>query len=276
MAPMDRFGSSKRAAYLWNSGDVIFEPNLVTEVCSDEGIDTVLIHWDDSFSSSVWAHFVSSLSRVGITVHALMGDPLWALASYSDDCTRRITQVIEYNLSVLPDGRFTGVCLDIEPYYNKEWRAVSTRRALLHDLLANSRVWSAMVHDADLMFSGAFPFWLDDNPEVLAAAPIGLSRPFWQELFEQYDEIQMMAYRDDPAQVAPLVRNELAYLGSQKAIIGVEITKQPEHHISYYDKGYDAYRQALQSLESQFSDYKAFGGIAIHDFEQLTSWISQK
>ncbi|WP_214185192.1 hypothetical protein [Geobacter hydrogenophilus] len=166
--------------------------------------------------------FIRESKAAGIEVFALDGSPSYL--DHPEPLLRRIQLVKEFN-SKYPGTPFAGFQIDIEPHLNKDFRIrLDTYGSLYIELLDRIR----RITKEDLPLSTVIPFWYDSlliNDRSLA----------WH-LFRQSDEVVIMSYRTDVAEIEAIARDELLYGErlSKKVLLGVETGRIPDEvHITF-------------------------------------------
>lgn len=266
-------GTFVKGIWFWTTSRITTDADRILGNCATNHINTMYLQWNAGVDTNSYRTFINKANALGIKVHALLGDPHWAITSYQSTCLSNINAVIAYNASVNPNERFVGVQLDNEPYlltspYN--WSVTNDRAEILREWLQTSNAYVSAIRGAGLEAGATIPFWLDDSTDVqsaIALDPTNLSN-FYQRIIDTYDYVAVMAYRDSDTGILSLITAEMAYPTSPKIIIGIETTQQSPSYITFYDEGYQAAESAILSVHNSQKSLPSYKGMAIHDYEQ--------
>ena len=209
--------------------------------------------------------FLQECHAQGIQIHALEGDPLWALKRYHFKVLRSLEGYLQFNRGRPSTQRIDGFQLDIEPYALPQWKTgyqELLKRQLL-DLVIECRRMIDQERDGHPLLLGiAVPFFYDRDPE------------FEKALLSQVDYIALMAYFDTGAEIIKKGRShvEEAAQAGKKIIIGVETqdiarTGQGERRNTFYEEGWEEMERQLAEVVASFSGGSSFDGLAIHAYD---------
>ena len=133
-------------------------------------------------------------------IHALDGDPHYALRAQHAAALSIVDAVIGYNAAAPPVARFDGVHFDNEPHALLDWNAPARRERLLAEFLDLNEQAAATARRAGLAYGVDIPFWWGDrDPE--SGAPIGVTTfrgnrtVASDRLLTMVDNIGIMDYR---------------------------------------------------------------------------------
>lgn len=195
-------------------------------------------------------------------MHALGGDPRWALTEHREDMLGLADWVVNYNGKVSAGARFDGIHLDIEPYVLAQWE--DEKDKIISTWEQNLEVFLNQVSGNELELGIDIPFWFDQY-----SLENGTNLNEW--LIRTFDHVTVMAYRNEVESehgILELTRDELELanrLGKQ-ILIGVNTKEMPgESHTSFYGHGKDRMNEKLEHLSGVLGSYASFAGIAIHD-----------
>jgi hypothetical protein len=264
-----------KAVWLWQADTINTSSDEVLDVLEKTYINRVYVTYDrQKTPDSKYAYFIEEANKRGIVVEALYGDPHWGLETHRDTATGKVQSVIDYNTFVPDNQKFHGVHIDVEPYVLDEWDiSIEEKTSILKQWYDGAKIWTDLGKSGGLFMSTSIPFWTDTSADVIAAQPPEFVRPFYQMYIDLFDHVALMAYRDDATRVLSLVENELAYVPSDKILVGIETTNQNDDLISYYEEGYEAFDLGSRYLHTVLAHRKGYGGIAIHDYRQLKLWF---
>ncbi|SMO91887.1 hypothetical protein SAMN06264849_1141 [Melghirimyces algeriensis] len=241
--------------------------------------DVVHLHWDSGLSIDSYRYFIKKAQGQGIKVHALLGDPHWALVEYKNSCISKIKEITAYNDQVSPNERFLGIQLDSEPYllrYPLDWNNVTDREEVLKQWLRTSREYISTINKYNLESGAAIPFWFDTSQEVEEAISLDIANlsDYYKRIIDLYNYIVVMAYRDTADDIIDISTNEIDYLSHPKIVIGIETTEQIPTYVTFYEKGFHAAEEDISIIHAQKKACKSFKGIAIHNYSQWEKFLS--
>ncbi|MEC0255532.1 hypothetical protein P4H67_04230 [Paenibacillus lautus] len=254
--------ATKKATWIWQTNLIQDGGEEVLRFSREEGINLIYLQIDRQLPSEIYEAFIQRAHENQIAVHALGGDPRWALTEHREDMLGLADWVINYNGKVSAGARFDGIHLDIEPYVLPHWE--DEKDKIISTWEQNLKVFLNQVSGNDLELGIDIPFWFD--PYTLGS---GTSLNEW--LIGTFDHVTVMAYRNEVESehgILDLTRDELELanrLGKQ-ILIGVNTKEMPgESHTSFYGHGKERMNEKLEHLSSALSSYASFAGIAIHD-----------
>lgn len=214
----------------------------------------------------------------GVTVHALAGDPRWALNRYHHLPLAWMDAVTTFNVESQPEERFDGLHTDIEPYLlSRMWQEHPARLLGgwldLHATLAQRRP-----SEGSLALGADVPFWFDDDPAYRIQWRDRVLPPSHHAL-EVADYITVMAYRNyaqGTEGVIQLAQKEVAYAeqAGKTVIVGQET--QPDlfpADITYGGKGRDYWWGEVAKVTTAFRGRKSFGGVAVHHYDSYRKLV---
>lgn len=264
----------RKAIWLWQASRLANDPDTVIDRCSQNHINEIHVQWSNAITTAHYRYFNRQALKHGITVHALHGDPTWALTDKQDTCLAFIDAVHIYNQSVLPSERFEAIHLDVEPHglngtngYPNNWN--TDKAGTIQQWVDNSDVWIARAKGYRLPIGGAFAFWLDDELPPAAYSPKTLA----QVMIDKYDYYAVMAYRDNAASVISAADAEMNYASSEKILVGIETTNQQPITVTFFPQGFAGAEAALKTIHDTYAGKAGYRGIAIHDFAQWEKFL---
>ena len=222
--------------------------------------------------------FLRAAHHQGTRVHALAGDPRWALARYHHLPLAWVEQVTAFNHGGHPDERFDGIHTDIEPYLlTRAWTEHPAQ--LLGGLLdLHAKIAEITARSRPLQLGADAPFWFDDDPDY-AIEWHGRVLPPSHHLLNVADYLTVLAYRnyaDGTEGIIELSRREIEYaqqIGKQ-VVIGQET--QPDlfpAYITYGGTSAEYFWGELAKLVRAFHDRPSFWGVAVHHYESFRQLI---
>jgi len=211
--------------------------------------------------------FLRECHQRGIEVHALQGNPLWALKPYHPKVLAWIGGYLEFNRGHPADEWMDGVHMDIEPYLTQEWES-GDREALKQEFL-------------DLL--GQCRQLIDkENAGAQKRFVLGLAIPLFytrepqmeERLLKLLDYAALMDYYDSAADIIEQGRPhlEMAKQAGVQMIVGVETQdlvemKQGKRRNTFIEEGWEQMERELAKVGKAFGDVPSFNGIAIHYYD---------
>lgn len=232
--------------------------------------------------------FLRQAHREGIAVHALAGDPRWALSRYHSLPLAWVQQVVAFNEDGPPEERFDGVHTDIEPYLlSRAWMEHPAQligglldlHAKMAELLRPEPQDGAAAQAArgvyhPLRLGADVPFWFDDDPTYLIQWHDRLLPPS-HHLLDIADYLTVMAYRnyaEGSEGVIEISRREMEYAEKAGKFVVIGQETQPDAFPAYVTYGgtSTAYLWGeLRKIAAAFQHHRSFGGFALHHYESV-------
>lgn len=255
--------AGKKATWVWQTDLIEDGGERLLSFARNEGINLIYLQINRNLSKEKYEEFIRLAHEQQVVVHALGGDPRWALQKHADDMLGLANWVIDYNANVTSDSRFDGIHLDVEPYVLDRWE--TERDEIISSWQRNINSFKEIVNGSGLELGIDIPFWFD--PITMAD---GGSLNEW--LFSAFDHITVLAYRniaDGENGIIYQAQNELELadrLGKQ-VLVAVNTTVMPgEDHTTFHGLGKDKLDQTLQHLSEVLGSHTSFAGLAVHDF----------
>jgi len=149
---------------------------------------------------SDWQRFLADAHRRGMKVHALDGDPHFALREQHLVPLSIVEAVVAYNATADPGARFDGIHFDNEPYVLLQWRVPRLREQILAAYLDLNAQAAAIARRGGLAYGVDIPFWWqaidEETREAIAMVTFhGVRQPATWHLLEMVDNLGIMDYR---------------------------------------------------------------------------------
>lgn len=255
---------AQKNVWIWNSREVTENTRQTMEKLSMQQVNNVYLHFNPGISNNHYARFIQAANTEGIHVHALMGDPLWGLKTYSDDAIARVKKVLAYNDSVAKNAAFIGVHFDVEPYVLPNWD--EDRQDVLKQWSSSASKYINFAKENGLIVGSALPFWTDQE------AVTDYYNHFYEEMIDKQDYVTLMAYRNSalgPNSIIPLTRSEIEYANSPKIEVGLELMPNDLDYVSFHNRSTLQLEKEMAIVRSYYasSDLKGFKGITLHDYD---------
>lgn len=243
-----------RAVWLWQS-EKLLDPTLrgeMLEALARERIQHVFVQLAGKagpkpgeliLTKAAWQPAITAARAKGIQVHALDGDPRYALPEWHEGVLSTVRGVLAYNASVPAEARFAGIQYDIEPYLLSGY--FGSRQQELMEGMVRLVDGMSKLRTPDFKFGLAAPFWLDSPDEFTGEWPWlkfkGKNQLLSEHLIERVDYLALMNYRTRVQGNSGLlanIRQELAVANrlGKGLWVGLETTPLP-HETSYTFKG---------------------------------------
>ncbi len=229
------------------------------------------------------AQFLRECHAKGIEVHALQGNPLWALKRYHPVVLSWIGGFLEFNKGRPPEEWMDGVHMDIEPYLTQEWESGDREKLKTEflELIGQCRQLIDQAAHPEPVEGETVRPWavgpLAKKPFVMGLAiPIFYSRePEMEEsLLKLLDYAALMDYYDTARDILENGRfhMELADHLGIRMVIGVETQdlvemNQGKRRNTFIEEGWEEMERELAKVAAGFAGEPAFAGIAIHYYD---------
>jgi hypothetical protein len=259
--------SPNRAMWLWNTKDLLGsdeEQTRLTDFCGQSGITEIFLQLPYEMEEKegkkeiLWdrtqmALLLSRLHHEGIKVHALDGDPRFALRRWHGHVLVTIKSVVQYNKTVQASERFDGLRYDIEPYILSEFSGVQ-KESIIEQYLELLRLSKELTRSAGLEFGVDIPFWFDQKNEFFEPITEIQNRPLTESILDIVDNIGIMDYRTSAYGADGVIahaQGELAYASAKgkKVFIGLETTALPDETILEFGRGGGPSHVVIQKQE---------------------------
>ena len=182
--------------WVWDYHAAVAHPETLLQECRRAGITRILVqmpHRDDP--PSVWSAYAALLKRTGQS-----GVEIFALDGYPEAIYEPgplIEKIVRLR-TLLPDGHWAGLQLDIEPYLLARFSDPQDYSLYLH-VIENIK---AVVGDRARL-SIVMPFWF--------SAKTAHNRPLDFEVMDRADEVALMSYRTDVDDLEDITDHTLRY-----------------------------------------------------------------
>ncbi|WP_079914051.1 hypothetical protein [Paenibacillus sp. 32352] len=260
-------GQQVLSTWMWNPYVIGQEADSTLQQLTSKGVNRVYLLVDSSYPVSYYSSFIRKANAQHIEIQALGGAPNWVLPEYNKRMYAFIDWVKSYNGSVLPEERFAGIHLDVEPYVLPEWRKDSdTVIGLWKDTV--SGFVEEVKSDSTLTVGMDMPVWLDSF-QVGDGQGGRTTLSDW--LIRRMDEVTLMAYFNKAQDIASSVQTELAEADQAgvPVLVAVDTVDSGEPG-TFYGKSEALMMQELSALLEQIGGRPSFGGIGVHEWD---SWL---
>lgn len=96
----------QQATWVWQAERIVSEPEQLLSFAKTNQIDVMFLHIHPDVPDSAYRQFIRQAAKEGIEVHALAGDPTWALPEYRGRMLDFLQKIQRYNAQAAEDERF--------------------------------------------------------------------------------------------------------------------------------------------------------------------------
>ena len=191
--------------------------------------------WEILWNPLLIRPLISQLHQVGVKIHALDGDPRFALREWHGRVIATLASIIQYNRESPPQERFDGIRFDIEPYLLPSFGGVQ-KEAILQQYLSLLAASQTLTRQADLALGADIPFWFDARNEFFEpTAEVG-GRPVSELIIDIVDNVGIMDYRTQAYGADGVIAQgtqELQYAAKRgnEVFLGLETVELPDETI---------------------------------------------
>lgn len=256
--------SYTRATWLWNTDIIREQREEILSFAASQQIHVIYLQMNPDIRREYYHQFIREAGKHGIEVHVLNGAPAWALTSERPKLSYFMDWVADYQVTAAPEERFTGIHVDIEPHVLKEW--TTSYDSLIKQWQSNVQYLVDRAGKLDLPITADIPFWL--HKYSVPGESVTVSR--W--MMDKFDEVAIMAYRDQADNIYSVAAPELkeADAAGVRAIVAIETKESSEGaFITFHEEGIEYMEEQLEIVESLASQHPSYTGIAIHEYRSL-------
>lgn len=253
--------AKQRATWFWDTPQIKTSTEDIISFASSQGVNVLYLQMNRDVRPEYYRHFISQAGEKGIAVHVLGGAPNWALNSERYRLTSFMQWVAEYQASAAPKERFAGIHVDIEPHVLPEWRMNPS--SVIPQWQESVRYLVREAHSLNLPIGADMTFWL--HTYQLPDQSMSVSR--W--MIQQFDQIAIMAYRDQADHIYNLAAAELMEADElgKRALIAVETKSSNEgNNITFFEEGTTYMEEQLSKVYAKAQKHSSFSGLAVHDY----------
>jgi len=261
--------SSNKAMWLWETERIMKNPEeqkTFLNFCKRQQLTDLFMQipyqaekkgkgWNIIWDSAGMRPLLAKLNQAGIRVHALDGDPRFALREWHSRSISLLEKIIQYNQTVSPIERFYGIRYDNEPYLLPDFGGIHKER-LLKEYLELTEKSQALAQKAGLTFGVDIPFWFDGFNEFFEPAATLEGRPMSERIIDVVDNVGIMDYRTIAYGADGVIEhgtNELRYAAKKgkKVFIGLETGSLPDETIYDFGPKGEGSRLLIKTIDSQ-------------------------
>jgi hypothetical protein len=261
--------SSNKAMWVWETEKIIKNPEewkVFFDFINKQQFTDLFVQipyeakkngteWTVSWNSAEMRSLLTKLNAAGIKVHALDGDPRFALKEWHGRSIALLEKIIAYNQSVSPQERFYGIRYDNEPYLLPQFGGIY-KEQVLKEYLELAEKSQALARQAGLVFGVDIPFWLDGFNEFFEPAASVEGRPMSERIIDVVDNVGIMDYRTVAYGADGVIEhgtNELKYAAKKgkKVFIGLETVWLPDETIYSFSPKGSGNRVLIKAIDSK-------------------------
>lgn len=219
--------------------------------------------------------FIAAAHARGIVVDVEGGWRDWAEPENRSKGFALIDFVTEYNIKY-PDAKIRALQYDVEPYLLSEYE--DNKEEILTDFVAFIDESSTRMQKTDAKFSVVIPHFYDSAQQWTPRVEYdGRTEHTFTHLLRSLERkkgntIILMSYRNffegkDGVEglSSPEIREARGF--STKIIVAQETGDVSPEYVTYYGKSMAEYTAGLETIVTQFSGSKGFGGVATHYYD---------
>lgn len=244
--------SPRKALWVWDTSGLLSNRKAradLLRLCAKRRITDLFLQlpyqaekneegWDVRWEGDAVADLVSQLHRARLRVHALDGDPSFALEEKHGLVEATVRNLLDYNRSAAPRERFDGLRYDIEFYLLPGARGVR-RDGFQRQFLTVLGRAAALAREAGLTIGADIPFWYDARNAFGEPTSELEGKPLSEWVLDTVDEVAVMDYRTvayGPDGTLAHVAGELDYADrtGKTVLVGLETSELPdETHLEF-------------------------------------------
>lgn len=197
-------------------------------------------NWNIELDKAGLSDLLSYIHNFGIKVHALDGDPRFALKKWHPKVIATIKALIRYNTTVPQEARFDGIRYDNEPYVLPYFSG-TRKKSIIKQYITLLETSSQITKNAGIEFGVDIPFWFDETNQYFKPITLYKGRPLSQWVIDSADNIGIMDYRTKaygPDGTIAHVLGELNYAEKKgkKIWVGLETGRLPDETLLEFSK----------------------------------------
>lgn len=258
---------NKRAMWV-EKAKISEESEAILEKAQQNDINVLYVKVNTEKDQKVYQNFIQQADKAGIQIHALGGEPSWALEENKEERIAFVDWVREYNQSVAPEEQFAGIHFKVQPQYLNEWYDDQSR--VLREWKKNvTATLDSIPEDSTLEISSSIPFWLDNT-----ATPGNPDVPFNTWLIQQFDHTTILAFRDTlegENGIVSLTEEEFkaADQAGKQIMVGVTMADTGYDYTTFSDEGVADMNMHLGLIDEHLGEHSSYTGYAIDDYTNL-------
>ncbi|WP_026702185.1 hypothetical protein [Salibacterium aidingense] len=258
---------SKKAMWVENT-DLSENRESILTKAEENDVNVLYVKMEEETSSAAYSDLIRGADEKEIEVHALGGEPAWALAENEQQILDFIERVNNYNEGAAEEEKFQGIHFKIQPQYLPEW--YEDKSTVLKEWKDNlSTALDTFSEDTPLEISSSIPFWLDEMD-----TPGETDTPFSTWLIRHFDHTTILAYRDTlegPNGIVSLTENEFEAADSlnKQILVGVTMADTGQDHTTFFEEGTADMDMHLNLVDKHLGAYDSYKGTAVDDFSSM-------
>jgi len=272
-----------RAMWVWSPEEIVYDVNSAkadffafctnhngtsdadAPAFSQHPINRVFLYAHGFLVSSqdekdVLRSFIREAHARGIAVEYLDGEAAW-INKDSAAANTIISDLLAFNENGATEERFDGVQFDVEPYALHGWYTAALWNQYIQFLQSTQSKLACC--GSGMRFGVTIPRWYD----------VTLGMDALKQVFSHVDYTAVLDYVNDGAALVIDAANEIS-LGNDmgvKVYVGVETAHNMNPTVSFQQKGWLEMERSFSAVNSAFSSYKSFAGVAVREYTSYKS-----
>ncbi len=252
------YEKTRRAMWVWNIRTLLgnaAETERLIELCSKMNIREIFLAVDVTYrigergpefvfqNAGAYRQFIERAHRAGLRVHALAGNPEWAIRENHGDALEVVDHTLAFNRSVPKTARFDGIHFDVEPNALIQYSEPTSRSQLLMDFLELiAKAARAVRAEPDMEFGCDVTPWFyadleADRPQVLVNFNLD-EKTVGEHLTDLLDTVAIMDYHNQASGANGIIASALPALRyaaskGKKVLIGLDTYAEPDSTIYF-------------------------------------------
>ncbi|MBI3879772.1 MAG: hypothetical protein HY301_06870 [Verrucomicrobia bacterium] len=226
--------------------------------------------------------------RAGLHVHALSGDPSYALRDKHDRPLAHVDAVLEFNAAASAGERFDGIHFDIEPHGLPAWKTSTDaeRTAILQQFVeVNARAAARLRGNPYVVFGVDLPFWFDkpadDGSTRWPVTLNGRTQDATKHLGDLADNVVLMSYRNTAEGkngLVALTERTVKDTAARRAkvFVGVKMADIGPRMETFFGRTAKEMETETAKVTNAFGSERGFGGIAYFHYKAFREMVAGK
>ncbi len=234
--------------YSWKLDKVLENKEKFYKILKEYNVKILYQDFTSEYLEEYDDSFIEDMTKQGITVYHLGGDPSWGQTDGYDKIKREIKRVLAFNENV--DHPIKGVILDIEPYISEKEEDFSKENFEIYVEQIEKSYSYCQRHELELLL--AIPYWFDSIDDELL-----------QKVIKNSDGVSVMNYKITKTSSKIKREVELANKYDKKIDSIYEIEYGKEGYFASHKEILEDYKKLKEENPSQnlMISYHHYGSI---------------
>lgn len=254
----------KVSTWVWSEDWLTYTDDIL-EFSEQNNIEQLFIQITFEQKQEKIRNFIRDARINGINIYALQGDSRWAVNH--DDVLDWVKYIHDFNANSLPDERFTGIVLDIEPYLLPQWNSnqQNTVEQFVNMIEKVNEV--NLTGNQSLPIIWTIPFWFD-GIHYNSQYTLG------EWIIKNSDIVAVMDYRnfvEGKDGILYHIEHEMEWANKydKALIIILETEKNDIPKITFSHLGKLELMNTMEEINNRFKNNPSYSGISIHHLESF-------